>query len=266
MHATYLLAQPDGRSLYHFPHSLGVSPPHCNCGPILPRCEQLWSELKHFPKISPSNYFQGFDLSLHSAYCSFWAATKEALFKSGQALQRALKFSVRTCYSFLKGIAITLYEFLEEEQLSSHASAVGLASPGSGTVRGGGLEFGDTFEKQDFGTAQGNGPEIGDSLQEQGTHPQNGIARSTRAENVLDVLDWTTSVGFLRVEADMPTGGDSLCSEANVPVMDAVHVPVVDVIDVPVVDAVDISSCSVDHGVATDIVVHAGSGSQTFLS
>ena len=179
---------------------------------------------------------------MHSAYCSFWAATKEALFKSGQTLQQALKFSVRTCYSFLKGVAITLYEFLEEEQLSSHASAVRLASTGSETTRGGGLELGGTFEKQDFGVAQGNGPEIGGVLENQGTHPLNGIARSTQAE---DVLDWTTSVGFLHVETDI-AAGDTLYVEA----------------DIPVVDVVDVSS----HCVTTDIMVHAGSESQTPLS
>ena len=137
---------------------------------------------------------------------------------------RALKFCVRTCYASLKGVVIALYEFLEEEEPSPHASAVGLASTDFGTARGGSIDFGDTRETQYFGTAQGIGLNIGDTFVKQDSHPMDGITRSTQAE---DTLDWTTSVGVFHVEADVPAVGD-------------------------------VSSSPIDHRVTTDIVVHTG--------
>ena len=90
-----------------------------------------------------------------------------------------------------------MYEFLEEEQPSQHASATG-----SVTTQGGGIEFGGALEKQDLGATQGNILKIEDAFGEQDL---DGIARSTQVENA---LDWATSVGFPHAVATMPVAED----------------------------------------------------------
>lgn len=99
-----------------------------------------------------------------------------------------------------------------------------MTSTDSGAARGDGPEFGGVLEKQDPGIAQGNGVEIGDVLEKQSGRSLDGTVLSeTQADNA---LDWTISVGFLPVEADVPAAGD-------------------------------VSSGSFDHGMTADIQVHA---------
>lgn len=118
----------------------------------------------------------------------------------------ALKFSARMCYSFLKGVAIALYEFLEEplEQPSLRTDFASLTPTGSGTTRVAGPEFGDVLGRQDVGAAHGNNVDIGGALGEQASHPLDGIAPPVQTERA---LDWATSVGFLRTEANVPIKG-----------------------------------------------------------
>ena len=131
---------------------------------------------------------------------------KGPLFKGKRTFLWALKSGARTCYSFLKGVAIALYEFLEEppEQPSPHADSAGLTPAGSGTTRVGGPEFRDALEIQDFGAAPENDIGVGGTLGRQGKNPLDRIIPSTQTESALDLA---TSVGFLRVEAGVPTEG-----------------------------------------------------------
>lgn len=118
---------------------------------------------------------------------------------------------------------IALYEFLEEQPFP-HASGVSSASTSSGTAGTGGLGFGGTLETQGVGTVQGSDLGIGDAVGKQDDHPLDGTTQSTQTGNP---LDWATSVGFLRVEADVPAVGD-------------------------------VSGSLLDNRVTTDIVIHAG--------
>jgi hypothetical protein len=180
--------------------------------------------------------YQGFNLSLGPACCSSWAAAKKGLFESGQTFQRALKFSVRACYSFLKRVAITLYEFLEEEQPTPHADTIGLTFIDSAVTQGEGSQSGSAIE---LGTTQGNGLQIGDVLEKQGSYSLDGIALPTQAENAFDLA---TSTGFLSVESDIPvaTSTGFLRVESDIPAVG------------------DVSSSLFGNGMTTDVVVRAG--------
>ena len=166
---------------------------------------------------------------------------KEGLSKAKRTSQWALKFSARACYSSLKGLIITLYEFLEEqpEEPSPHAHSVGLTSAGSGTAQADRPRLGDILERQDFGIEQGGDFGIQGTLEAKGGRSTDSIFLPKPTENA---LDWATSVGFLQAEADVP-------AEANVPVDADISADA----DVPAVGGV--SGSSFVHGATTDLAV-----------
>lgn len=143
--------------------------------------------------------YQEFGLSLRSTCRSLWAVSKDAFPKNGRILQKALIFSVRACYLFLKGVVIALYKFLEEEQPYPPANAVSLASTKPGVALGGGLNLVDTLERGDAETVRGKGlvTDVSDIL------GGDFLGKVTVPVQADSALDWAASVGFVRVEADI---------------------------------------------------------------
>ena len=124
--------------------------------------------------------------------------------RNGRIFQKALIFSVRACYLFLKGVVIALYKFLEEEQPYPPANTVSLTSTESGVILGDGLKLVDMLEKGDTETVRGKGPVI-DISNTRGDESLGKVAALVQAESA---LDWAVSVGILRVEADPPMIGN----------------------------------------------------------
>ncbi|KAF9790748.1 WD40-repeat-containing domain protein [Thelephora terrestris] len=134
-----------------------------------------------------------FRLSLTSACRSFWAILKDIFLKNGQVLQKAIIFSVRACYLFLKGVVIALYTFLEEEQVS-------VTSTESRVTPGDSLKLVDILKKQDTETARGSSLVIDVS----NTRDDESLDTVAVPAQVGIALDWAVSVGFLRFEAGIP--------------------------------------------------------------
>lgn len=144
-------------------------------------------------------HYQEFGLSLRSICHSFWAVSKDAFPKNGRILQKALVFSVRACYLFLKGAFIALYKFLEEEQPYSPVNTVSLAPTESGVALGGGLKLLETLENGDAETVRGKGI-VTDVSDVRGGDFLGKVAVPAQADSA---LDWAASVGFVRVEVDI---------------------------------------------------------------
>lgn len=138
-----------------------------------------------------------------SACNSFRVAAKRAFVKGGPTFLRTLKFSIHTCYLFLKGVTIALYEFLEEQpgHPSPNAGSLGLTFTDPVTVRLDGTEFGGALGNQDFGIAQGNIPKTEDPPGEQSSLSLDGTVLSVPVEYA---IDQATTVEFQLVEVDAP--------------------------------------------------------------
>ena len=130
--------------------------------------------------------------------------------KNGILFQNALKFGVRACYLLLKGFAIALYEFLEEDP--SHPSASTILAPIESAPAQYTFEVGGTLERQAFETMLGNGLVVEDFSEAQGDRSLDVVFTPVQTDGV---LDWAVSTGFLRVEAAKPGMGKA--AEAHSP-------------------------------------------------
>jgi hypothetical protein len=117
-----------------------------------------------------------------------------------------LKLSIRVCYSFLKGVIITLYQFLEEqtEQPPLHVDSACFTSSDSVTAGLVGGEFGGALG-QGFGVAREDVFRFGDALEKQGSP---SLDESGLASSVETVHDLASSSGFFRVEGYLRVGAD----------------------------------------------------------
>lgn len=121
--------------------------------------------------------------------------------KNGRILWKALRFSVRACYLFLKGAAIALYEFLEEEQPYPPVNTIRSTITESGAARDS-LKFQDVFEKRGAETVQENGLAIDDLSGVLGSHSlSERVAIPVQADKIVDLA---ISAGFSRVETEIP--------------------------------------------------------------